>query len=72
MASALQYAGYDSTFVVCTEGHNGKHWSAILPDAIGWLRRDYPKPTATVARNVTSFLDPGKEWKLVEEGSKFK
>jgi len=32
MASALQYAGYDSTFVVGTEGHNGKHGGAILPE----------------------------------------
>lgn len=75
MASALQYAGYDSTFVVGTEGHNGKHGSAILPDALRWLWREYPKPiaksTATVARNVTSFLDPGKEWELVGEGYKF-
>jgi gluconolactonase len=75
MASALKYAGYDSTFVVGTEGHNGKHGSAILPEALRWLWREYPKPiaksTATVERNVTSFLDPGKEWELVGEGYKF-
>jgi enterochelin esterase family protein len=34
MASALEYAGYDSTFVVGTEGHNAKHGGAILPDAL--------------------------------------
>src|SRR5579883_832617 len=42
--SALQYAGYESKFVVGTEGHNGKHGGAILPEALRWLWRDYPKP----------------------------
>src|ERR1700687_1255947 len=28
VAAALEYAGYDSTFVVGTEGHNGKHGCA--------------------------------------------
>ena len=44
MASALAYAGYDVNFVVGTEGHNNKHGSAILPDALRWLWRDYPTP----------------------------
>ncbi len=75
MASALKYAGYDSTFVVGTEGHNGKHGSAILPDALRWLWREYPKPiaksTAVVERNITSFLESGKDWELVGEGYKY-
>jgi sugar lactone lactonase YvrE/enterochelin esterase-like enzyme len=75
MASALEYAGYDTTFVVGTEGHNGKHGSAILPDALRWLWRDYPKPVTTSPRisdrhEVRLILDPGKEWELVSEGYK--
>jgi gluconolactonase len=75
MASALEYAGYDTTFVVGTEGHNGKHGSAILPDALRWLWRDYPKPITTSPRisdrhEVRLILDPGKEWELVSEGYK--
>jgi Enterochelin esterase and related enzymes len=31
MASALEYAGYDATFVVGTEGHNGKHGPRFCP-----------------------------------------
>ena len=50
VASALEYAGYDSTFVVGTEGHNGKHGSAILPDALRWLWRDYPEADREIAR----------------------
>ncbi len=38
--SALQYAGYESTFAAGTEGHNNKHGGAILPDAIRWLWKD--------------------------------
>jgi len=43
---ALQHAGYDSKLVIGTEAHNSKHGSAILPDALRWLWRDYPKPIA--------------------------
>lgn len=75
MASALEYAGYDTTFVVGTEGHNSKHGSAILPDALRWLWRDYPKPIMTAERiserhEVRLILEPGKDWELVAEGFK--
>ena len=76
MASALEYAGYDSTFVVGTEGHNAKHGTAILPDALRWLWRDYPRPV-TKSRSggerhfVTAILDPDSEWQVVSQGHKF-
>src|SRR5207302_4008564 len=44
LSLALQHAGYDSTLVIGTEAHNSKHGSAILPDTLRWLWRDYPKP----------------------------
>ena len=76
MASALEYAGYDSTFVVGTEGHNAKHGGAILPDALRWLWRDYPKPVAKSHGDgdrhfVTDILDPESEWQVVSQGYKF-
>jgi gluconolactonase len=76
VAAALAYAGYDSTFVVGTEGHNGKHGSAILPDALRWLWRDYPKPIAKSRAGgerhfVTAILDPDSEWEMVSQGHKF-
>ena len=42
MAKALAFKEYDYTFVMGTEGHNGKHGGAILPDSLRWLWRGYP------------------------------
>jgi enterochelin esterase family protein len=39
MVSALQYRGYDHTFVAGAGGHNGEHGGAVLPDALRWLWR---------------------------------
>ena len=75
MFSALQYAGYDSKFVVGTEGHNMKQGSAIMPDALRWLWREYSKPIEKskkkIDRHVNEFLDPDSEWELVGQGYKF-
>ena len=69
--SALQYAGYESTFVVGSEGHNAKHGGAILPDAIRWTWKDYPKavtrPEKVVDRGVYTIVPPGG-WELLGEG----
>jgi len=43
MAAALKFMGYDYKFEFGTEGHNGKHGGAILPDSLRWLWRDYSK-----------------------------
>jgi len=40
MAAALKYAGYDYRFEMGTEGHNGKHGGAILPESLTWLWRE--------------------------------
>jgi enterochelin esterase family protein len=39
MASALKFAGYDYKLEYGTEGHNGKHGGAILPESLVWLWR---------------------------------
>ncbi len=41
MAAALKWAGYDYKTAWGTEGHNGKHGGAILPDSLRWLWRDW-------------------------------
>lgn len=46
MEKALAFAGYDYRFVMGTEGHNGKHGGAILPESLRWLWRDFPGVTA--------------------------
>jgi len=42
MAAALKFMKYDYQFVMGTEGHNGKHGGAILPESLRWLWRDTP------------------------------
>jgi len=75
MHSALEYAGYDVKFTVGTEGHNGKHGSAILPETLRWLWRGYPAPVAKPAkvnpRGVADFVDLSTDWELVSDGFGF-
>ena len=77
MFSALQYAGYETTFAQGTEGHNSRHGGAIFPDALRWLWKDYPKPiarptSAPGARNyLMEILDPAADWEVVSQGHKF-
>jgi len=76
IAKSLEYAGYDSKFVVGTEGHNSRHGAAILPEALRWLWRDYPKPIEAGKQGgtrhyIAEFLDPAHDWELVGEGYQF-
>ena len=75
VASSLEFAGYESNFVIGSEAHNAKHGGAILPDALRWLWKDYPKPIAKPSRvnerGIYEILELGKEWELVGEGFKF-
>ena len=74
---ALQHANYDYKLVIGTEAHNSKHGSAILPDALRWLWRDYPKPIAKPAGGSRHYisnnivLDSDPDWELVSQGHKF-
>jgi gluconolactonase len=78
MASALAYAGYDARFVPGDRGHDGNHGSAILPDALRWLWRDWKQPLVTSRGSpgaerhyATEILDPAEGWQLVSEGHGF-
>jgi len=77
LGMALRDANYDYKLVIGTEGHNSKHGSAILPDALRWLWRDYPRPIAKPAGGSRHFisnnvvLDSDRGWELVSEGHKF-
>jgi gluconolactonase len=77
LALALQDANYDYKVVIGTEGHNSRHGSAILPDALRWLWRDYPKPIAKPtggSRHILTnsiLLDDDHGWQLVSQGHKF-
>ncbi len=73
MLSALEFSGYDVHHVWGKGGHNSKHSTAIMPDALKWLWRDYPKPIepGTPPQRRTSLIIPGEGWKLVSQGHKF-
>src|SRR5882757_10970816 len=44
MFEAFESAGYDVKLVIGDEGHNMKQGAAIMPEALRWLWRGYPKP----------------------------
>jgi sugar lactone lactonase YvrE/enterochelin esterase-like enzyme len=76
MARSLEWSGYDVKFVKGTEAHNAKHGSAILPDALRWLWRDFPKPIETPINKsdkhyLSTALIAGKDWELVGSGYRF-
>ena len=43
MASSLKFRGYDYRFEFGDGAHTHKHGGALLPEALRWLWRDYPK-----------------------------
>ncbi len=73
MLSALTYAGYEVNHVWGQGGHNGKQGAAIMPDAMRWLWKDYPKPiqAGTPNKPRIDIMLPGEDWELVSQGHKF-
>ena len=73
MERAFIYAGYEVKHAWGEGGHNGKHATAIFPDAIRWLWQGWPQPVkaspAPDAR-IGPLLIPGEGWQLVGEGYK--
>ncbi|HRX78248.1 MAG: esterase family protein [Planctomycetaceae bacterium] len=43
MAAVLQEKGYDHRFIFGEGVHSAKHGTAIFPDAMRWMWRDYPR-----------------------------
>lgn len=73
MLSAFEYAGYDVNHEWGEGAHSSAHATAIFPDALRWLWRDWPapikaNPVAKSAQDVFQVLIPGEEWQLVSEG----
>ncbi len=57
MFEAFEFAGYDVRFELGDGGHSGQHGSAILPEVLRWLWRDYPQPITV--REPASMTDKG-------------
>ena len=73
MLSSLEYAGYDVNHVWGDGEHNSRHATAVFPDALRWLWRDWPapikaNPDGRSRQNVYQVLVPGEDWTLVSEG----
>ena len=73
MLSALEYAGYDVRHEWGDGEHNSRHATAIFPDVLKWLWRDWPAPikanaSAQSKQDVYQVLIPGEEWQLVSQG----
>lgn len=70
MNRALEFAGYDVRHVWGTGTHNGAQASAVFPDAMRWLWRDWPKPIQAAAPGnpvLKSILQPGEDWHMAAE-----
>jgi sugar lactone lactonase YvrE/enterochelin esterase-like enzyme len=74
MERSLRFSGYEVHHVWGEGGHNGAHGSAIFPEAMRWLWKDWPKPVEKGnTRNpfLADLIIPGESWELVGEGYGF-
>jgi len=72
---ALEFAGYEHHHVWGTGPHSGKHATAIFPDAMRYLWKDWPQPvTAQTKRTqnvvLKAILDPEASWQIVRDAGK--
>ncbi|NDC63649.1 MAG: hypothetical protein EBZ59_06605 [Planctomycetia bacterium] len=70
---SLAFSGYDVRHAWCDGGHDAKHGTAVFPEAMEWLWRDWPRPVSKGAGSpqLQEVLVPGEEWRLVGEGYRF-
>lgn len=74
MERALQFSGYEVNHVWGEGAHNGQHGTAIFPQAMRWLWKDYPKPVSKgTTKNpfLNDILIENTDWELVSEGHTF-
>ena len=74
MLRSLEFCGYEVEHAWGNGAHSGKHGSAIFPDVMRWLWKDWPK-TVTKGNSKNQYLNdiliPGENWELVGEGYGF-
>ncbi|HEY6504105.1 MAG TPA: alpha/beta hydrolase-fold protein, partial [Chitinophagaceae bacterium] len=74
MERALTFAGYEVNHIWGEGGHNGNQGTAVFPQAMRWLWKDWPAPVAKGnSKNpyLRDLLIPGENWELVGEGYQF-
>ncbi len=73
MERALTWAGYEVNHAWGEGAHNGKHGTAIFPEVMRWLWKDWPTGPANHGsqnRMLGEIVDPASPWELVSEGHK--
>ncbi len=74
MERALTFAGYEVNHAWGEGSHSGNQGTAIFPQVMRWLWKDWPK-AVTKGKSKNQFLSdlliPGEEWELVGEGYTF-
>jgi gluconolactonase len=74
MLRALTFSGYEVKHQWGEGGHNGKHGTAIFPEAMRFLWKDWPKPVKkgqSQNQTLVNILVAGQDWELVGEGYRF-
>lgn len=75
MLSALQFSGYEVEHAWGQGGHNRKHGGAVLPDAMRFIWKDWPKPVEThfdkSKSRAPQMLVDGEGWELVSKGHRY-
>ncbi len=74
MERALTFAGYEVNHAWGEGAHSGKQATAIFPDVMRWLWKDWPQPVKgrpTLNDTLTNILIPGEGWQLVGQGYRF-
>ena len=74
MERALIFSGYHVQHAWGEGQHNGKQGTAVFPEAMRWLWKDWPAatiPGESKNQMLSDILIPGEDWKLVGENYKF-
>jgi len=74
MERALAFSGYEVTHVWGEGGHNNNQGTAIFPQAMRWLWKDWPKPVVkgnSKNQFLNNLLIPGEDWELVGQDYQF-
>jgi gluconolactonase len=74
MERAFKFAGYEVAHVWGEGGHNWNHSTAIFPDVMRFLWKDYPAPVKAGNTSNTllkELIIPNENWELVGDGYAF-
>jgi gluconolactonase len=74
MERALGFAGYEVHHIWGEGGHNNRHGTAVFPEGMRYLWKDWPQPVKKGGSNNQTLKDiliSGEEWELVGQGYAF-